>query len=273
MKGVSKREFKILAIEDEQDSIGEQMDEINGFLEKFEFTLKQIPHEKNTGFLEKINHTIDLVIVDKNIEVKNDGIEIVKKIREKFKLLDILFYTANKLDKKEFEEITSYSLLEIVDGRKFVDRLQTLIEKYLSKWSDIIYLRGSVISRIIEIESEINTFLEDYFLSTHPKFRNFVLENKYVSLEAKKKIMSKIIEFEDVKFEGLGKLNKLQANRNLLAHCDRDPTNPNILKHMGSDEKFTKEKIYEIFDMINEFSTELDSLIKKIKEKKESNQS
>ena len=270
MRGVSKKEFKILAIEDEQDSIGEQMGEIEEFLERLGLALKVIPHEKNTGFLEKIDHTIDLVIADKNIEVQDDGIDIVKKIRKKFKLLDILFYTANKLNKEKFLEITSYSSLEIVDGRKFVDRLQTLIEKYLSKWSDIIYLRGTVISRIVEIESKINKFLEDYFLSKHPKFRNFVLENKYVSLEAKKKIISKIIEFEELEFVGLGKLNKLQEKRNLLAHCDIDPINPHVLKHMGSDEIFTKEKIYEIFDMVNEFSTELDSFTKKIKEKNES---
>ena len=267
---LDKDEFNILAIDDEPDSIGDQMDEIKNYLKDLKLTLNVITHEKNTGFLEKIDHRIDIIIIDKNMINKDDGIKIVKEIRKEFKLVDILFYTANKLDKDEFKEIISYSLLEIVDGRKFVDRLKTLIDKYLLKWVDIIYLRGTVISRIIETESEINQFLENYFLTNHPKFKDFVLENRHVSLDAKKKIMSKIKDYEKVDFIGLKILTQLQEKRNLLAHCKRDPNDPHILNHMGSGEKFDKEQIYAIFNMANKFSKELDSLRKKLKVKKES---
>ncbi len=262
------RSINFLLIDDEPASIQNDIDDVINFLEERGYASKITPLETTDNILQTIKtEKIDIVLTDKNIEEKGDGLEVVKKIRSEFKHLDILFYSADQYDREELDTICEYGSIEIVEGREIIDRLQTLVEKNISQWENMNYLRGIVISRIIEIEMEVNEFIEKYFAQQgNTQFRNFILENKHISLDAKKKILSKIIEFEKVVMEGLNKLTTLQEKRNLLAHCKVKDGEKNKLVHMGDDKEFTRDDIYKIFDDVNQFSTFLKQLELKIEE-------
>ena len=260
MIGAGREEFTIVVVDDELDSIDSQMNETREYLETthgMRLILDQ--HEETSNILEKINSAADVAIIDKNLD-GDDGICVVKKIRQRYPLLDILLYTAKGVNLDEFKEISTYSAVEVVDDRRFEDRLRTLIDKNLSKWSDIIFLRGAVISRIVELEAEINDVLSDYFMSAkEQQFSDLVLENRYIPLEAKKTILSKMVTADMKKFEAANKLTYLQRMRNELAHCRRNTDNPNTLVSMGKPKTFDDTAVKKIFREADDFSAHLAS--------------
>ncbi|GAH62548.1 unnamed protein product, partial [marine sediment metagenome] len=134
---------------------------------------------------------------------------------------------------------------------------------------DIVFLRGMVLSMIIDLELKVNEFFANYF-KIHPKlithFHNYMLENKYNSLAGKKSTLSKILKENKIEkeFEGLvSQIDKLAQDRNLIAHCKTDPAKRNILICMGDKEEFSKKRINSIIEKANKASDHLDALIKK----------
>ena len=258
MIGADKAEFTIVVIDDEIMSVDSQMNDIQEYLKSTHgMKLKQDLHEETFDIVQKINSSADIVIIDKNLD-RDNGIRVAKEIRRKYPLLDILLYTAKGVNPKEFQEISTYSAVEVVCDRKFEDRLRTLIDKNLSKWSDIIFLRGAVISRIVELEVEINDVLLDYFSSAkRQEFCNLFLENKSISLEAKRTILSKMHTDDMTPFVGANKLSELQNDRNRLAHCKRSADDPNTLVSMGDPKKIDAEAVKKIFREADKFSKRL----------------
>ena len=266
MQTGDKKQFRIVIVDDNITSVYSYIREIRHFL-RIKYNLELDPIEVKTAddFLNKIDKTVDIAVIDKNLGTGDDagGISLINSVRQRNPLLDVLIYTAGNMGIKDFEMITNFALVDIVrDRRQFVDRLQTLIERTLSKWSDIVYLRGVVISRIIDLEGEINDVLMEAF-SPHEakreKFRNFLLENSHITLFAKQKILSKIAEPRDGKPFSIGDLCDLQESRNALAHCKRSETDPNILVKMGENLQITSSEIKEIFVKAESFSKGLKS--------------
>ena len=260
MRTGDKETFKIVVIDDEPDSIGEQMDEIRLFLEE-EYQLELIDdrYADPLGVLDKMDSAVDIVIIDRNLE-NSDGTDVVQEIRDRNRLLDIMLYSRGNLDYPKLEKITRHSPVEIAPTIEFVDKLKTIIERNLSKWSDIFFLRGSVISRIVDLEVEIDELLMGYFLPQNDTtFRNFILENGFFSLEAKKKILKEMRSTTNEQIDGLNCLEELQKKRNMLAHCKRDPQNPNILIRYGTQTSIEKKDIEQIFDKADMFSNILKS--------------
>ena len=207
--------------------------------------------------IKKIDHTTDIVFVDKNLN-GTSGIDVIDSIRRKYLFLDILIYSRANIESDDHARINNYGLVE-TDHKKeqIVDRLKTLIDKNLSKWEDIVFLRGSVISKIVEIETDINDALMRMFLpsdeSRREKFRDFFLENSAITLEAKKEILRKITKGEDRPFS-VKDLEYLQRYRNRLAHCKRSETNPDVLVTMGEGLEIGRDEIKEVFKKADCFS-------------------
>lgn len=267
-----REEFVIVFVDDNLKSKRPQIAEIEEFLKQKGKKMILLPDEENGGrVLEYLrNYDVDIVVTDNSMENEGDGLKILEMVRNTNELVDLLLFSAKDLVLSDYKQACHHTSVEIVEGSNIVDNLEKLIEKNLQKWNDIIFLRGIAISRVVELESEINSFLERYFKlsdSDGCRFRNFVLENRYVSLEAKKKILSKIAEHEKIKFDGLGKLNTIQEKRNFLAHCKKHPMAHNCLIHMGDEEPFTPDKMKEIFEMILEFLEKMKTFENAIKEK------
>ena len=267
MQEADKKQFKIVVVDDNPDSVGGQMNEAGVFLKnRYDLDLDTCYHREPSGVLDKVNDATDIVIVDNNLKKGGEGIDAAKEIRQKHPLLDILLYTSGGLKYEELIQISEYSAVEVVDDRHFVDRLKTLIEKNLSKWSDIIFLRGAVISRIVELEDEVNGVILDYFLPPNQeKFRSLVLENRYISLESKKTVLFKIRTADGKTFEGKSKFCELQRSRNILAHCKRSEESPNTLIDMGRSESFDVKRIKAIFSDAGHLSESIKSFRLSIK--------
>lgn len=243
-----------------------QKNRIKAFLNEKGLTLKWLTNEDGKNVREELKkEVVDIVLLDQNInEIK--GLDILKKLRDRENLTDVLLYSAVPDQEDVLEEARKLALTEVIEGREIVSRLETLIEKSLKKWDDLEILRGIVISKVIELELDVNDFFISYLKIPEDKideFRSYMLENSYLSFEGKKQTLEKIAIKKNKKNE-TKKLRKhiedLQKERNNLAHCKIDPNNRKQLMKMGSPEVFNKERIDSILIKLKEARIELKEL-------------
>jgi len=271
-----KQNFTILWIEDKERVITSQIPEIKRFLDSEGFQLNLLMDTSGDLFetLIQENKNMDIVVTDYNISEEIKGTDIIDYIRKNGLLIDILFYSVHEelfRDDEIFSKLGHYGLIETCDGKDVMEPLKNLIIKNIKRCQDIVFLRGFVISRSVELELKINVFIAEYFKiddDLKEEFHNFVLESSYVPMVGKKKWLSQILEINDIKnsdeFKGLlTKLDNISAQRNLVAHCKKDNENPNIIVSAGKHEVFDKNRLNGILKDIDNASNRLDILIKK----------
>jgi CheY-like chemotaxis protein len=268
-----KQTFTILQVDDKPGAMKGQMKDVEKYLDKKDFKLELIIDETGETVEETLKTgDVDIVTIDKNLadEDEMSGIDVINVIRNNGFPIDVLFYSAIDFDVDEIHSKTDhYGFVEVVEGKTIVEYLKRLIDKNIKRCQDIVFLRGKIISSVIDLELKINDFFVKYFKIPEKNkihFNNFILENKYSSLFGKKKTLSMILEENEIKqeFSGLlSKINHIEEQRNLLAHCKTDPRNKNILISMGEEETFDRKKINSILKKINVVSGQLDDLIEK----------
>lgn len=270
--------FTILLVEDRPEVMKSQIEEIEEYLRDEDFEPDIIIDKTGTKTRKTLeDNNVDIVVTDKNIveeekggEIKS-GMDVIKLITEIGNWTDVLFYSTRGFDRdKVREEIGNYGFVEIVEGKEIVDVLKKLIDKNLNRCQDIVYLRGMLLSKIIDLELTVNDLFVKYFNISDKKeehFHNLVLENRF-SLEAKKTGLSKIInENTEIKLEFrelLKHLDDIAKQRNLLAHCKLHPTKKNTLITIGQEKVFDKKRIGEILEEIKSVSEDLDKLSEKL---------
>lgn len=262
--------FTIIWVEDKPRAMKSQVDAIREYLKSKNFEPNIILDEDGKKFQKAITDKtpIDIVVTDKNLPDPMDGITIIKILKQKGKLTDVLFYSAKGFNPDDVRQ-EHYGFVEIVEGKEIEDQLKKLINKSLQRCEDIVFLRGMVISLIIDLELKVNEFFARYFeipQDTLEHFHNFILENRYNSLAGKKSTLSKILKENKIEkdFEGLSsQINTLGEERNLLAHCKANPKRKNVLICMGDEEEFNKRRINGILQRVNKASEHLENLIKK----------
>ena len=259
-------DLNFLLVDDNPKSVQDDIDEVFNNLKDDGYNPVLTIQETIGDMVETIRKCeIDVVLIDKNIENEGDGIDLVKKIRSEFKHVDILFYSAHEHDIKQLKTLCAYAYIEIVGGKDIAGRLGDLMNKITSRLEDMHYLRGMVISRIIELELDINECVAKYFSQQKNRsFYDFILENRNFSFEGKKLVLQKIVkQYDDEKIQ-LNKLQDLQRDRNELAHCRAKPGERNKIIRMGSDRSITRADIRAIFNTAECFSQELKKLEERI---------
>lgn len=266
--------FTILWIEDKNIVITSQVPEIEMFLESEGFELDLLTD--NTGdkyrhFIDE-NKSIDLVVTDFNISEEIKGTDVVEYVRNKGLLIDILFYSVqDELFKNEdiYGKFGHYGLIDICEGKDVVQPLKDLIRKNIKRCQDIVFMRGFIISKSVELELKLNEYFAKYFKiqdDLKEDFHNFIMESSYVPMAGKKKWLNQILIKNnlnnDENFVGLStSLDFISQQRNLLAHCKKDKNNPNTLISTGDEKIFDKEKLNKILQKIDVVSGQLDKLI------------
>jgi len=266
MSMIDKKKFTVVLLDDDLKSMDKEKTEIDNYLKDkgLEPEWIMLPDGKEIeAILEK---NPDLVLIDKNMDEESDGLAVVQKVRQKSELIDILLYSAKGIQEKDFREASKYTAVELVNDKIIADQTQSLIDRNLAKWEDIVFLRGIVISKIIDLELKINSIFGKYFKITGEKehhFNDLILENSSNSLEGKKKALKRLLQATNNEslYDGLGKLGYLQQQRNFLAHCKVDPDNRNWLISMGEPQKFEKKHMLELFQKIKEISDKIDVLL------------
>lgn len=260
--------FTILLVDDHPDSVKSNIKRIKNLLKRYNHKLEVIENKNGkrvTDILSSI--AVDVVAIDYNLKTGTGGLEVIKEIRSSDHLVDILFYSAKKNIPEVWNKAGHFSFTEVVRGRKIASRLEKLVKKSLAKWKDIFFLRGFVISKIIDLEMKMGDFLEQYYKLAKNRdgnFRHLVIENKFFSFEGKKSAIINIIDKEKIDIKISTKLQDLQNYRNDLAHCKTSDDDPNILISMGNRKPIGRKEMLEIFYKINEVSEKLDILMEKL---------
>jgi CheY-like chemotaxis protein len=270
-----KQTFTILWIEDNEKVITSQEPAIKKYLEHEGFDLRLLKDTDGDTYESYLdNESIDIIVTDYNISEDVKGTDVIKNVRNRKLLTDILFYSVmDQIFKKEdiYTQLGHYGLIDICIGKEITDPLIEIIKKNLLRCQDIVFLRGFVISRSVELELQINFFLSNYFKineSQRKEFHDFILESSYVPFAGKKKWMSLILEKNnlktDVEFKGLlNQLDNIVNCRNLLAHCKKSEEDCRVLCSSGKETKFDKEKLKNLLIKINTVEKQLEKLTKK----------
>lgn len=269
-----KQNFTILWIEDNERVITSQIPEIIKFLDSEGFELNLLKDTVGDKFKEIIEEhkLIDLIVTDFNISEETKGTDVIQHVRDKGLLTDILFYSVHTdlFNGDIYNKLGHYGLIEIFEGKDVILPIEELIKKNIKRCQDIVFLRGFVISRSIEMELKLNDFFSRYFEVPEKQiieFHNTILESSYIPMAGKKKWLRQILNEKQMKDEFVGLLTKLDditEKRNLLAHCKKDAENPNILIYSGKEEKIDKIGLNKILEKIDVVSGHLDRLIDKL---------
>jgi len=269
--------FSILWIEDNERVILKPLPAIEKFLSEKGYELNLLKDPDGEKFVDYINKepVIDIVVTDYNISEEIKGTQVIEKIREKKKVIDILFYSVHEeiFQDNLYKQMGHYGMVKIWEGKDVEEPLIELIKKNLEKFEDIIFLRGFIISKSVDLEIRLNGLFSCYF-KIQPDliedFHNFILESSNVPMFGKQKWLSKLLKKKgldnDHEFVGLiAKFSKIAEDRNLLAHCKRDENDPKILYAEGRTEVFDRNRVNGILTKIHECESQIDKLITKCK--------
>lgn len=252
----NRKTFKISMIDDEPDSMDEELDEVGAYLNDRGFELETVKHERAVEASE-LDPATDLAFIDKNLNGVS-GIDMVGRIRERHKLLDILVYSRKGMDSEDTRKLNSYGLVEIVQQKEqVIYRLKTLVEKSISKWDDIVYLRGTAVSRLIDLEQEINDVLMKLFSPSgkgKQRLRDLLFESSDMPMRVKQNVLGRAIKPMREKPFAIKDLQALQEHRNALAHCKRSREDPNVLVQADSGVLIDRARIKQIFEQSENFS-------------------
>lgn len=260
--------FTIIVVDDHYEDLEKDLDEVDDYLEKKGFTLNALKSkkgEKVDEYLEK--YDVDIILADKNLGKAKTGEMVVKEIRKKHFLTDILYYSGVSIDDSDYIRLGKQLSVEIIEDRKFVPTLKKMINKNLSKWEDVVFLRGMVISNTIEVETKVNEFFTKYFQVAESELEHFdlILEGTAISLEGKKTALDKIIkkkgwnEFESLNAD----IRSIQEERNILAHSRLDQSSKAFVSR-GKTHSYDKTKMLKILKRADLAADNLEKLIEKI---------
>ena len=270
-------EFTVILVDDDMPAMNDQIREIRQYLkedkqiDRLNFHTISVENESDLeqidNYLEK---HVDLVLTDNSMLSDDDGLKLTKKVRDKSILIDILLYSAKPIKEKDYRDLSHYLQIQTHDNKHITDITKNIIDRNLSKWDDVIFLRGIIISESIEIELKMDRILTEFFEipeEKRTKFENLILGNFSISLEVKKAELKSVLEGAGLKELWTNvstKIERLQKNRNKLAHGRVDPQDHHRFIAGNSQEVFDKEKMIAIFSDIKDIREKLSDIEKKL---------
>lgn len=268
---IDKEYFTVVLVDDDLHSMGTQIDDIEVFLKQLGLKMNLLQDDSGECIATYLNdYPIDVVFTDMSMEQSDDGLRVIDMIRAESDLIDILLYSGKTYKPDDYKQASHYTAVKLVEDKKIVDPAKTLIERNLSKWNDMIFLRGIVISNVIELEIKLNSILAKFFKIPEENkivFNDLLLENFSITLEGKKKVLKSILEklgiYNDFK-KILEDIEYLQKRRNYLAHCKPDYEKRNLVYQMGEPKKFEEDDMKKIFSVLKSVDEKLKQVSEKI---------
>ena len=220
------------------------------------------------------DNEIDVLAMGNHPGGAEAGAGFARRVIRRNPLIDVLLYGTGEIEPRTVHDRSLYTAIWTQPGTDYAERAVSLIRMHRQKWNDVIFLRGMVISQIVDIEGRINDALAAHFrlepsTPRGRRFEEYVLENPMYMLEGKKRALGSILR--DV---GLGemwtgmnsRISDLQGKRNKLAHCEVDPDDTNTFTSMGKaytydrngmrgilrDARLARQRLLEIADALRE---------------------
>lgn len=271
---VQRENFTVLLVEDNPTAVDRQMKAITQYINEMDFEPRVWLTKKRAEVGSMLaKETVDLVVTDMNIGEGFSGMDVVEMVKKSGFWTDILFYSVKSYDPAKVQKQIDYGFVQMIEGRNFVDELKLMVDKNIKRVGDILYLRGLVISRAIDLELEVNMLLGQYFKipeKTIPFFHDFILGNSSISFGAKVRALELIVNKNNVfakpkdREAFLTNLRKIMKQRDLLAHCRRDPANSDCLISMGERFEIKRKNIVETLTMVRTAFSDLGYLRTKL---------
>lgn len=158
-------QYNILWIDDEIekfDSVGD-IDRVKSFLVELGFnpllvTLKDGKTVEN----ELNNNKFDLIISDFNIEEGHHGDDVIKTIRNKNILTEVLFYSSQTDLKSIAEKLLTVDRISFHSQRRgLIEKIENLIELSVSKLLELNATRGLITSETSDLDAVMETLVMD----------------------------------------------------------------------------------------------------------------
>jgi len=159
-------EYRILWLDDKIDDFinDEFIEDIEKYIEEEGFSPKIFPVKTHDDFFDKLDNNYDLILTDYHMDGMN-GEEVVRKVRTKSVLTEILFYTA-RADLKDAKKIDRVSFLETRGNDEHeeavVKKLKALIDLTIIKFQDIIAMRGMIMHETTDLDAQQIEVLKCY---------------------------------------------------------------------------------------------------------------
>lgn len=195
---------------------------------------------------------IDIVLTGRYPGGAGEGERFARAVIRRNPLIDVLLYGLGGIRASAPEDFSQYTAIQTHGAREYADAAVRMIRMHRQKWNDVIFLRGMVVSQIVDVESRLNDALAAYFRMDQRRnehFEELILENSLYSLEGKKQTLKSLTKRLGIENEwsGMdGMLSHLQSTRNKIAHCEVDPDDINRITSMGKTYHYDRNSMRKI---------------------------
>ena len=187
------------------------------------------------------NNEIDVLVTGNHPGGAGAEAEFARRVIRRNPLIDVLLYGSEEIEPRTVHDRSLYTAIWTHQGADYAERAVSLIRMHRQKWNDVIFLRGMVISQIVDIEGRINDALAAHFgmgpaTPAGRQFEEYILENPMYMLEGKKQALGRILGDAGLgdMWKGMNRrISEMQGKRNKLAHCEVDPDDTNTFTSMG----------------------------------------
>ena len=230
----------------------DQADKIYHYMKGEGFELRQTGIAGNDNWDDVFdNNEIDVLIVGNHPGGIDASVGFARRVIQRNPLIDVLAYGSKEIEPRTVYDRSVYTAIWTHSGTDYADRAISLIGAYRQKWNDTIFLRGMVISQIVDVEAHINDALAAHFFPLSPaplgrQFEEYMLENPMYLLEGKKQTLKNILEESGLgdMWKGMNRtISELQNKRNKLAHCEVDPDDPGSVTSMGKTYRYDRKSM------------------------------
>ena len=196
-------------------------------------------------------HEVDILLAGNHPDGADACVEFARRVVQRNPLIDVLVHGVRSVEPITKYDRSLYTALLTHPGTDYAGRAIGLIRTHRKKWNDVIFLRGMVITQIVNVEAHINDALAAHF-GLEPgtprggQFEEYVLENPMYMLEGKKRALSKILGDAGLghMWRGMNRwMSDMQSKRNKMAHCEVDPDNPNVIESMGRTYRYDRQSM------------------------------
>ncbi len=158
--------YNILWIENEVDWVESIEDQIQDHLEGLGFEYKRTligKEEKNVNY-----DSYDIILMDLNLANQPNGADLISKIRELGAFTDVVFYSADGIEK--LRSIGKEKGLEGVfysdrtPDTVFVKRVTDVINSTIKKVQDLANLRGLVMAEVSELDGKMIELIKKFYV-------------------------------------------------------------------------------------------------------------
>jgi hypothetical protein len=227
---------------------------------------------------------VELVVTDYDLGEDGYDKKVVNAVKRGRPVTDVLMYSGGVIKKEDKEELrNNYGFIEFVENSSTpTDEIWELSKKHLTRFKDLMFLRGLVITNAIELELRINNFLAAYLLMKNEpqktRVHKVILENHAYPVYAKTIAMGIVFRTELLEeFDGkdksakektvkdfTSKINGLMQTRNNLAHCKCADGKELTVTTIEGDISYNIGKVNEILNSMREVGERIDILRDKL---------